>query len=202
MTTATRKQKAKPYSQFHRTTQQVAARIAKHATGGLTVRTLYAGTERVSATIGRHSIEATIQRGELISSYTCLSHLEPDATTDYFPGHHWPSLAQAIACCLPDERASCRGLPGIDAEHSSLTVNIHREGVALKPVAYIELYSLSHPRRYGSCRVRKIKSGTLLHLCQEFVRTAGEDRATVMALLDHLEELGGEAADYLRQARG
>lgn len=194
---ATKTSKARPYSTFTKVTQQVAKRVEQYATpGSVSVTRLGAFTERVTAVIHRHDIEVTIQGGRLIDSYTCLSHLKPDSRTDYYPGHHWDSLAQAISACLPDERASARDLHGLQGR---LAVQVYREGAGLKPVAYLELSVERHPTRYGAVKVKKIKTGTLLALCQAFVAADGRDATA--ALLDCLEEERPEVAAYLHDAR-
>lgn len=198
--TKPRRQKAtSPYSTFTKVTQQVAKRVAEFATPGtLCVEHLGAFTESVYAVVRGHNLRATIQGGRLVDSYTCPTHLTPDSATDYFPGHHWDSLAQAISTCLPDERASTRDLHGLDGY---CKVAIYREGVALKPVAYLEMWVDKHPTRYGRVEIKKIKSGTLLALCQAFVAAAGEDPACTAALLDHMEGDRPEVASYLHDAR-
>lgn len=197
--TATKRRKAdNPYSTFTKVTQQVAKRVAEFATPGtLCVEHRGAFTESVYAVVCGHNLRATIQGGRLVDSYTCPTHLTPDSTTDYFPGHHWASLAQAISTCLPDERASTRDLHGLDGY---CKVAIYREGVALKPVAYLEMWVDNHPTRYGRICIKKIKTGTLLALCQAFAANDGNDDVTA-ALLDHMEETRPEVASYLQDAR-
>lgn len=195
---ATKTSKARPYSTFTKVTQQVAKRVEQYATPGtLCVEHRGAFTEVVYAVVRGHNLRATIQGGRLIDSYTCLTHLTPDSTTDYYPGHHWCSLAQAISTCLPDERASTRELHGLAGR---LAVQVYREGAGLKPVAYLELSVERHPTRYGAVKVKKIKTGTLLALCQAFVAADGGRDATA-ALLDCLEEERPEVAAYLHDAR-
>lgn len=200
MTTATRRKTAGPmFPSMSKAANMAAARLRPHAVEG-SIRCEKTGLiqETVYARIGGHRIEVSVQSGRMNSFQTCPAHLHNDSRSDYFPQTWHKTLASAIACCLPTERATCRGVDGMPGY---LTVEIHREGVSLKPVAYIYLYIEKHPTRYGAATIRKQKAGTAVALCQAFVAAGGQDIACTSALLDHLEESNEYAAAYLNEAR-
>ncbi len=175
-----------------------AKRIGKVAKPG-TVEVLNPGQyhERVTGVIGHEVIEVHVQDGVVLSHHTASVGSVARPEEDYYPGSWWKSLSTAIAMCLPPERASVRNPHGLAG---SLSVEITRRGVALKPEACVEL-DLDGPSMFGNRKaVRRIRAGTLLALCQSVVAKAG-DAAAVAALLDYLEETEPEVAEYLAVCR-
>jgi hypothetical protein len=132
-----------------------------------------------------------------VSHHTCPVGAVGRPEEDYFPGSYWSSLSQAIAACLPDERASVSNPHGLGGY---VTVDIHRRGVALKPEAHIVLSLEDGSYFHRQREVKKVKAGPLLALCQQFVASKG-DTAVTAALLDWLEENSPEVADYLQAVR-
>lgn len=180
-----------------KTARQTLKRLEPHAGGTACCQSAGIGHETVTARIGRHTIAVGVQRGKLNTVHTKPVGVVDEPQSDYYPGTYWPSLAQGIAACLPVPHVSTNDLAGLNGH---LSVRIYREGAGLKPVAYLEMWVNSHPTRYGSIRVKKIKSGRLLALCQSFAANDASAEVTA-ALLDCLEEERPEVAAYLHDAR-
>lgn len=176
-----------------------AKRIGKVAEAGtVEVRNPGGYHEHVTAVIGSDLIDVAVQDGVLMSFHTQPVGSVSRPEEDYFPGTYWSSMAAAIASCLPTQRAWVRNPHGLTG---SLTVEVRRAGVALKPEAFVELSLETASYFYGSERLRRVKGGTLLALCQAVAATKGEDLAAVAALLDHLEEEHPKIARYMEDSR-
>jgi hypothetical protein len=200
-TTANRRKADNPYSTFSKGAQAAAKRLAKYARpNSVCVTHQGNGHEQIDAVVHDDEIEVRLGGGVIASCHTQPVGARPEPQSDYFPGHYWKSLAQAIAHCLPDERATARDLV-VGSCTGYLSVTIYREGAGLKPVAYLDLHLTNHPTRYGSCKVKRVKAGQLLHLCQAFVAAGGEDIGCTSSILDWLEENHEVARQYIAEAR-
>lgn len=201
MTTAAKRKADQPYSTFSRATRTAVKRVEQYATpGSVSVAHMGNGHEQIDAVIGRYELQVRLSAGKIDTVHTRPVGAVDEPQSDYYPGTWWHSLSAGIDSCLPDLRATARPLE-VGTLTGALTVNIYRHGARLKPVAYIELYLTNHPTYYGSLKVKKVKSGQLLHLCQAFVAAGGQDAGCTSALLDWLEEHHERAGQYLQDAR-